>query len=84
MKNTVTTLIVLFMFIDCYSQSDKNLDTYGGILAIKGEKTGWFHTQKLNGRWYFVTPEGNAFFSIGATHSVECIKLDEQNLFETK
>ena len=40
--------------------------------------------EEINGRWYFVTPEGHAFFSLGATHAVECIRLDELNLFETR
>ena len=40
--------------------------------------------EEILGRWYFVTPEGHAFFSLGATHAVECIRLDELNLFETK
>src|ERR1035437_6664305 len=40
-------------------------DTYGGWMNLKGEKTGYFHTQQINGRWWLVTPEGNAFFSKG-------------------
>src|SRR5450756_1967862 len=40
-------------------------DTYGGWMKLKGEKTGYFHTQQINGRWWLVTPEGNAFFSKG-------------------
>ena len=40
--------------------------------------------EEIGGRWYFVTPEGHAFFSLGATHAVECIRLDELNLFETR
>jgi hypothetical protein len=66
------------------SQSGISCDQYGGIKSIKGKKTGWFHVQELNGRWYFITPEGNAFFSLGPTHSVEVIKQDELNLWETR
>ncbi len=43
-------------------------DSYGGWLDLKGNKTGFFHTQQLQGRWWFVTPEGNAFFSKGVDH----------------
>ena len=32
---------------------------------MKGEKTGFFHAQRIEGRWWLVTPEGNAFFSKG-------------------
>jgi hypothetical protein len=41
------------------------LDAYGGRQPIALTRTGWFHTQKANGRWWLVTPEGHAFFSLG-------------------
>ncbi|MDE1894292.1 MAG: beta-agarase [Xanthomonadaceae bacterium] len=42
------------------------LDAYGGRLDIHGlGRSGWFHTRKLDGRWWLVTPAGHAFFSLG-------------------
>lgn len=41
------------------------LDVYGGREDITLTRTGWFHTQNANGRWWLVTPEGHAFFSLG-------------------
>jgi len=42
------------------------LDAYGGRPDVHGlDKTGWFHTQKRDGRWQLVTPAGGAFFSLG-------------------
>jgi endoglucanase len=41
------------------------LDSYGGCLEIQGKKTGFFHTQKINGRWLLVDPEGHGFFAAG-------------------
>ncbi|HEV2385858.1 MAG TPA: putative Ig domain-containing protein, partial [Candidatus Acidoferrales bacterium] len=39
------------------------LDQYGGRTNLKcANATGWFHTEKLNARWRFCTPLGNAFF----------------------
>ena len=41
-------------------------DKYGGWL--KGPKlkaTGFFRTEKVDGRWWFVTPEGHVFISVG-------------------
>ncbi|QBG46833.1 hypothetical protein EGM51_05270 [Verrucomicrobia bacterium S94] len=29
------------------------------------EATGWFRTEKYEGKWYFVDPDGNLFFSLG-------------------
>ncbi|MEO7073577.1 MAG: beta-agarase, partial [Rhodanobacter sp.] len=41
-------------------------DPQGGSLDGKSlVATGWFHTQKVGGRWQLVTPEGHAFFSLG-------------------
>jgi hypothetical protein len=42
------------------------LDSYGGFrdtLALKA--TGFFRLEKVDGRWWFVTPEGNPFFMNG-------------------
>jgi hypothetical protein len=30
---------------------------------VRGEATGFFHTQQLGGRWWLVDPQGNLFFS---------------------
>ena len=41
-------------------------DAYGGRLDVHGlAATGWFHVQKLDGRWHLVTPDGHGFFSLG-------------------
>jgi len=45
------------------------LDEYGGLPG-SGAKlglttTGFFHTQKADGKWMFVDPDGNAFFQLG-------------------
>ena len=44
---------------------NKNLDIYGGFKKINGEKTGFFHTQKINNRWWIIDPKGNIFISLG-------------------
>ncbi|MDQ0009811.1 hypothetical protein J2T07_001988 [Luteibacter jiangsuensis] len=44
----------------------KGLDRYGGRTDLPAmQATGWFHAQKHGGRWWLVTPEGHAFFSLG-------------------
>ena len=43
----------------------KGLDAYGGRMDVHLRKTGWFHTQKQDGRWWLVTPDGHGFFSLG-------------------
>lgn len=43
-------------------------DSYGGWTKLKGTKTGFFHTEKVDDRWWLVSPEGNVFFSKGVCH----------------
>ena len=41
-------------------------DKYGGWLKGAGfEATGFFRTEKRNGRWNLITPEGHPFYSLG-------------------
>ena len=48
------------------ARSQQALDTYGGVSGGQAfEATGFFRTEKRDGRWYLVTPEGHPFFSLG-------------------
>ncbi len=44
-------------------------DQYGGLAGSKEEfgltGSGFFRVSKVNGKWWFVTPEGNLFFALG-------------------
>ena len=42
-------------------------DDYGGYINhnMSLKATGFFHTQRLNGKWYLVSPAGNPFYSLG-------------------
>ncbi len=44
--------------------SASELDSYGGDTSIQGSKTGFFHVEEIDGRNWFITPEGNAFFAV--------------------
>jgi len=46
-----------------------NYSKYGGYLQAKGKSTGFFHTEKIDGHWWFVDPEGYLFLS----HGVDCV-----------
>ncbi len=45
----------------------KNRDQYYGLIDPKHKykATGRFRTEKVDGKWYMVTPEGNLFWSMG-------------------
>ena len=84
MQWPLSLLAVLVLTPPCLGQRAGEFDEYRGVIRLEGRKTGWFHVEQIRARWYFVTPEGHGFFSLGATHAVECIRLDELNLFKTK
>jgi agarase len=58
-------VISFFVTLAAAACAASDYDTYGGWVKIRGEKTGYFHTQQIDGRWWLVTPEGNVFFSKG-------------------
>lgn len=46
-----------------------NYSQYGGYLQKTVKATDFFRTEKIDGRWWFVDPEGHLFLSVG----VDCI-----------
>ncbi|MBQ8081749.1 MAG: beta-galactosidase [Clostridia bacterium] len=44
------------------------LSRWGGYLNKRFDATGWFRTQKADGRWWLVDPDGYAFFSHGVCY----------------
>ncbi|HIV92201.1 MAG TPA: beta-galactosidase [Candidatus Eisenbergiella stercoravium] len=48
-------------------------DEYGGWKGKTFRKTGWFHVERENGRYWLADPEGNAFLSAG----LDCINPGE-------
>lgn len=48
-----------------YPYSSVGYDKYGGWQSVKSNATGFFRTEQINGVWWFITPEGNAFISKG-------------------
>lgn len=58
--------LFLFSFFSAVVLADEGqFDIYGGWKGLKGEETGWFHTEQINGRWWIITPKGNVFWSAG-------------------
>jgi hypothetical protein len=51
---------------DSLGTSEFNVSKYGGFLATKVKATGFFRVEKIDGRWWFVDPEGHLFFSSGS------------------
>ena len=68
---TLALLACCALAVAVAADNDKHrskLDSYGGTTEIKGKATGFFHLEEIDGRQWFITPEGNAFFGIGLSH----------------
>lgn len=50
------------------NKMNTELDKYDGWIGIQGEKTGFFHPGKIDGRDWFITSEGNVFFPVALSH----------------
>lgn len=65
---------------------DPEIDGWGGWKQKPLTKTGWFHAEKHEGRWWLCDPDGNAFLSTG----VDCVRpgadtrIDMMRPFVTK
>ena len=46
----------------------KRLDAFGGFTGIKGRETGDWHTEEIDDRHWFITPEGHAMYVLGINH----------------
>lgn len=51
------------------STSQYNYSQYGGYKQKQVKATGFFRTEKIDGRWWFVDPDGYLFLSVG----VDCV-----------
>lgn len=45
--------------------TSSDLGIYGGELKYKEQATRFFHTQKINGVWFLIDPDGYRFFTVG-------------------
>lgn len=73
LKLTIGIVFVALFFVPSCIDGGKvinndNYDVFGGWEGKKLTKTGFFHTEHDGSRWWFVTPEGNAFLSFGINH----------------
>lgn len=65
MRHLLAVILFAGLLAGLASSAVNEYDAYGGLLKLKGKKTGFFHVEQIRGRWWLVTPEGNAFFSKG-------------------
>jgi hypothetical protein len=64
-------LTLMFCFAGSACAQSPDLDKYGGAKSLKCSKaTGWFYTEEIGGHWWFCTPVGNAFYSVGIEQAI--------------
>jgi len=56
------------------------VDAYGGATTIKAEATGYFCLKQINGRWFFITPEGHGFIPLGVNHLISYFSGEQGRL----
>ena len=61
----ILAFLILGLATGVQAELETEYDVYGGWKKLQGKKTGFFHTEKIAGKWWIVSPEGNAFFSKG-------------------
>ncbi len=66
-----SAFLLIFFNVRYLSAEAIHFDRFGGWTGIKGEKRKCFSVQNINGRWWLITPEGNAFWSVG----VYCVRF---------
>ena len=59
---TTSAVLAFILLLLPGTAHGQELDRYGGFLDINGERTGFFHTERINDRWWLVTPNGHGFF----------------------
>ncbi len=61
-----TTPVTLLSDVAGFASSDcVRLDRFGGMADRRVKATGFFRTENIKGRWWFVDPEGGLFLSAG-------------------
>lgn len=62
----VIVTAALFTILTAGAATAQMFDQYGGYTGLKGTNTsGFFRTEKINGRYWLITPENNVFWSTG-------------------
>lgn len=92
MKNSVFVIslslaAIGFILTGCGESSNSKsalVDSYGGVINIKGKANDYFTIQEINGRYCFVTPEGHGFLPLSVTHFADVAMNKPNSIFKTK
>ena len=76
--------VIAVSFCFCSSRSGSiddsgELSIYGGSKKLSGSRTGFFHTEQINDRWWIIDPDGYVFISLGLNHVTSGVLLYDYN-----
>ena len=61
-------LVVLLLATAAHAAPDPGYDSWGGWNGVTTTATGRFRTERIDGVWWLITPDGHGFFSVGVDH----------------
>ncbi len=67
-----------------FKPQPEDFTRYGFLKNLKGKKTGFFHTEKINGRWWIVDPDGHAGFSLMINNVEKGLSPTNEKAFKRK
>ncbi len=70
LRTTIVAAACALVFWFPSASRAQDLDQYGGFKDVVAEPTGFFYTQKIDGRWWLVTPDGHGMFCLGLSHPI--------------
>ncbi|MCP4599668.1 MAG: MBL fold metallo-hydrolase [Proteobacteria bacterium] len=76
----VSSILCVFLFLSCGRNEEekaRSTETTGTTQTIIGKK-GFFHLANEDERWWFITPEGEKFVSLGINH-IEPVLISSDN-----
>ncbi|MBC8872632.1 MAG: hypothetical protein H8E44_24625 [Planctomycetes bacterium] len=81
-----SSIAVLLIVTFVRGAGSEELDAYGGWTDIRGQATGAFHIETINGRYVLITPAGHGFVALGVNHlgAIKGNGPDEPDLFRTR
>jgi len=66
-KYLAAVLASVALFAGSCGSTGVQLDRFGGLMSVRSEATGRFRVDLIDGVWWFITPEGHGFYSVGVT-----------------
>lgn len=61
-------VLISLLFATAVGAADPGYDSWGGWRGITTASTGRFRTERIDGVWWLITPDGHGFFSTGVDH----------------